>query len=377
MPRPYGGLRTICVRDKDARHALGNAVGVSHLVAHGHRALHSRSGRCVEAGRTGQPRVMNDTIAHLLDRQSGVICRRQALAAGLAPHDIRRLLRRREWAAVHDGVYVEHTGPLSWQQRAWAAVLLAEPAALCHDSAIRAVDGPGRRDRSEDAPIHVAIDRHRKLLLPAGIVPHRLVGLDDKVLWNSGPPRVRIEHAVLDLAAEADNDFDAIAVISNAVQSRRTTAPRLLAALDSRRRIGRRAFLVALLHDVGSGACSVLEHGYLTRVERPHGLPRAGRQVTASARGPIYRDVEYVAYAMLVELDGRLFHDTAAARDRDLDRDLDAAVDAKFTVRLGWGQCFARPCLTAHRVGRLLQQRGWSGALVSCPLCAGDLDATG
>jgi len=319
---------------------------------------------------------MNEEIARLLYRQAGVISRRQVREAGLAPHDIRRLIRRREWAAVHDGVYVDHTGPLTWQQRAWAAVLLAEPAALSHDSAIRAVDGPGRRDRSDDVAIHVAIDRHRKLVLPSGIVPHRLVGLDDKVLWSAGPPRVRIEQAVIDVAAEADNDFDAIAAISNAVQSRRTTAPRLLAALESRRRIGRRRFLEELLRDVASGACSVLEHGYLTRVERPHGLPSAGRQVSASARGPIYRDVEYVVYTMLVELDGRLFHDTAAARDRGLDRDLDAAVDGKFTIRLGWGQCFARPCWTARRVGWLLQQRGWSGASVPCPRCAAELGAT-
>lgn len=320
---------------------------------------------------------MNDEIGHVLDRQAGVVSRRQALAAGLAPHDIRRLLRRRDWAAVHDGVYVDHTGALPWLQRAWAAVLLAEPAALCHDSAIRAADGPGRRDRSDEAPVHVAIDRHRKLVLPEGIVPHRMVGLDDKVLWNAGPPRVRIEHAVIDVAAEARTDFDAIAAISNAVQSRRTTARRLLTALDERRRIGRRAFLEGILHDVASGACSVLEHGYLTRVERPHGLPRANRQLVESSRGPIYRDVEYVAYRMLVELDGRLFHDSATARDTDLDRDLDAALDRKFTVRLGWGQCFARPCLTAVRIGRLLQQRGWSGAPVACPHCAGEAAAAG
>jgi hypothetical protein len=346
-------------------------------VTHAHRALHSSFARRRHGPFLWAASDMNEEIARILYRQSGVISRRQAVHAGLAPHDIRRLLRRREWAAVHSGVYVDHTRPLTWQQRAWAAVLLAAPAALSHDSAIRAVHGPGLRDRSDDAPIHIAIDRHRKLLLPIGIVPHRLVGLGDKVLWNAGPPRVRFEHAVIDVAAEAATDFDAIAAISNAVQSRRTTAPRLLDALDSRRRIGRRRFLKALLGDVSSGACSVLEHAYLTRVERPHGLPRAGRQVTASARGPIYRDVEYVAHLMLVELDGRLFHDTAAARDRDLDRDLDAAVDGKFTVRLGWGQCFARPCWTALRVGRLLQQRGWSGAPVPCPRCAGELGETG
>ena len=47
----------------------------------------------------------------------------------------------------------------------------------------------------------------------------------------------------------------------------------------------------------------------------------------------MYRDVEYDDF--VVELDGRLFHDDTAARDRDLERDLDAAVEGKDTIRLG------------------------------------------
>lgn len=95
-------------------------------------------------------------IAELLELQDGVISRQQSLALGMKPHDIRRMLRRREWARVHAGVYVNHTGPLTWQQKAWAAVLFAEPAALCGHSALRAADGPGRRSHDDDGPVHVA-----------------------------------------------------------------------------------------------------------------------------------------------------------------------------------------------------------------------------
>jgi hypothetical protein len=45
-----------------------------------------------------------DEIASLLSLQDGVISRSQALAAGLPPHAIARLVRRREWAQVHPGV---------------------------------------------------------------------------------------------------------------------------------------------------------------------------------------------------------------------------------------------------------------------------------
>lgn len=77
-------------------------------------------------------------LAGLLEAQSGVIRRRQVLDLGGNDNDIERLLRRRQWARVHTGVYVDHTGPLSWLQRAWAAVLLHWPAALAGASALRA-----------------------------------------------------------------------------------------------------------------------------------------------------------------------------------------------------------------------------------------------
>lgn len=312
---------------------------------------------------------MDSRLASLLADQDGVLARRQLLTAGLGDNDIRRLVRRRELAVVHPGVYVDHTGPLTWQQRAWAAVLYAWPAALSHDSAVRACDGPGRRDREPSAPIHVAVARDRTCAVPPDVVLHRLSRFDECVLWNLGPPRVRMEEAVVDLAAEAADDFAAVAVLANAVQARRTTAPRLRAALAGRSRVGRRSFLDGVLRDVADGTCSVLEHAYLTRVERPHGLPRARRQRPSASMRPAYRDVEYEPYDLIVELDGRLFHSSATARDRDLDRDLDAAVDGRDTVRLGWGQVVGRPCATAPRIGQLLRARGWAGTPTACDDC--------
>ncbi len=103
---------------------------------------------------------------------------------------------------------------------------------------------------------------------------------------------------------------------------------------------------------------SVLEHGYLVRVERPHGLPRAVRQKrAASSVGVCYRDTEY-SERLVVELDGRVYHDSASRRDADFERDLDAAVDGRATVRLSYGQVFDRPCQTAGKIAQLLQRHG-------------------
>lgn len=311
-------------------------------------------------------------IRRLMNEQDGLISRRQAHDLGAAPEDIRRLVRRREWARVHPGVFVNHTGDLSWQQRAWAAVLYAAPAALSAESALRAANGPGHRDHDDRGQIHIAVDRSRTVITPSEIVVHRLHQLDDRVQWNLAPPRLRIEEAVLDVAAASADVFSAISVLADAVQSRRTTAERLRRTLDTRSRIARRQLLESLLDDVAAGACSALEHAYLTRVERAHGLPAARRQVRASSRGPIYRDVVYEGLDLVVELDGRLDHTRVRHRDRDLDRDLDAALDDQLTVRLGWGQVVGRPCVTATKVAQLLRRRGWSRPPRPCAQCRRD-----
>ncbi|WP_301122315.1 type IV toxin-antitoxin system AbiEi family antitoxin domain-containing protein [Mycolicibacterium fortuitum] len=303
-------------------------------------------------------------VDELLRRQDGVISRSQAVDGGLRDHEIRRLLRRNEWARVHTGVYVQHTGPLTWSQRAWAAVLYAAPAALCLDSALGA----------DALPIHVAVAQHRTILAePAGVRIHHLVNLHERVLWNVSPPRMRYDEAAIDVACRAVSELDAIAVLANACQSRRTTADRLLRVLDSRARVRRRRWLRGVLADIADGTCSVLEHGYLVRVERPHGLPKAARQKRAkSSVGVCYRDAEY-SERLIVELDGRVHHDSTPRRDADFERDLDAAADGRSTVRLSYGQVFDRPCQTAGKIAQVLQQYGIAVAGHPCgPRCEFD-----
>lgn len=309
-------------------------------------------------------------LGRLLDLQAGVVSRRQLCAAGLTDNDLRRMLRRRELAKVHPGVYVNHTGPLSWIQRAWAATLYAAPAALCLATALRAADGPGRSAYDDGKPIDVAVDRHRHLVEPAGVRLHRVADLDRSVLWNTSPPRERVEYATIGLAARASRDVDAVAYVADAVGGRQTTADRLIAALADHPRVARRHFLASVLADVAGGTCSTLEHGYVTRVERPHGLPAAQRQFRESIKGPLYRDAVYLRGIAVVELDGRLFHSKVWQRDRDMERDLDVFAAARATARLGWGQVFDRPCSTALKIGAGLNARGWDGAPHACPLCS-------
>ncbi|MGO3326456.1 hypothetical protein [Gordonia sp. (in: high G+C Gram-positive bacteria)] len=299
-------------------------------------------------------------IADLLQRQDGVVSRKQALECGCTAADVRRSLRRRDWATIYSGVYVDHTGPLTWRQRAWAAVLDAYSAALCHTSVL-----PGLGDT-----IHIAIEADRKVTSRPGVEVHRRTGLQAYVAWNMCPPRLRIHEVVLDIAASARSETEAIAVLADAVNARITAVPQLRQALAARARMPRRARVVAVLTDIAGGTCSILEHRYLTGVERPHGLPVPVRQAPTSFGRKGFRDLDYPDWGTVVELDGWRFHDTAADRDRDLERDLDAAVgERRLTLHLGFGQVAGRPCETAWKIATALTANGWPGPFVRCPNC--------
>ena len=303
----------------------------------------------------------------LLARQEGVVARRQLLAAGLAPHDVRRLVRRRELHPRHPGVLAQHDGPAPWGAQAWAALLWAgDGACLQGPSALRAdgldAGGAGRR-----APVHLAVDRDRHLAPPPEITVHRVVGLEDRARWHLSPPRDRLEDAVLDVAA-AGSRLDAVGALTAAVGARRTTADRLRATLEGRGRIRQRRWLEAVLADVADGTCSVLEHLWVTRVERPHGLPRGVRQAAErSLGGMVYRDLRLGS--LLVELDGRLVHDDPLQRTSDQLRDLDALLAGSSTARVGWGLVMDHACWTAAAAWRLLVRQGWTGPLRACPDC--------
>jgi hypothetical protein len=302
-----------------------------------------------------------DEVRFLRSVQDGVVTRAQLLECGLTYADVQRMVRRRELARARPGVFVEHTGPPTWVQRTWIGVLACWPAALSHGSVWR-----------ETPLIHVAVGHGRRLISPPGVVVHRMRHFESRVNWRRSPPRVLIEDAALDVASHAGDDFEAIATLAEVVQSRLTTYDALVRALRRRAHIPRGRWLNTVLTDLALGANSVLEHEYLVRVERAHGLPPAERQVVSTAGSRrVERDVMYRRYGLVVELVGRVFHDSARAWSLDLDRDLAAAADEDVrTVRLGWAQVVRDHCRSAERLGVLLQRGGWPGSPTPCAACA-------
>jgi hypothetical protein len=199
----------------------------------------------------------------------------------------------------------------------------------------------------------------------------RMSGFEERVQWNLGPPRVRYDEAVLDVAAEKRDPVAAVGVLADACGSRRTTAGRLLTRLDSRNRISQRLWPRAVLADVALGTCSVLEYGYQTARYSSMGTrhewsgrtvfsPAGSRRSTSAPEGGCTATSGSKSWA----------RSSNSIRDRDLERELDAAVgrDAT-TLRLGFGQVYERSCATARKVGTVMNRHGWTGAFHPCGQC--------
>lgn len=305
-------------------------------------------------------------LQELLKReQHGVVSRQQLLSLGATDHDIARMVRRRELTAPCHGVYVDHTGRLTRAQREWVALFACAPAALSHESAMPGGDPP---------VVHVCVGPDRTVQRLAGVVVHRTAHLGTRVDWRRRPPRMMPEHATIDVMESRIRSGDvagAYAALTRACYTREVGPSILRTALARRARVTRRALIAGMIDDVEQGANSVLERGYLQLVERAHGLPRARRQRASDATGRrTLQDVRYEEYGVIVEPDGRAFHDSPEARDVDARRDLaERAISEAVTLRVTYGLVFNDGCRTARWIATILQRRGWMGVLQRCPRC--------
>jgi very-short-patch-repair endonuclease len=188
------------------------------------------------------------------------------------------------------------------------------------------------------------------------------------------PPVLTVEHTTLDLVGTAASPGDAIELILRACRLRLTTPDRIRAAMSQRARQRRRDLLREVCADVRLGVTSPLERNYRTRVVLPHGLPAGRVQVRAQvAGGLVYRDVVYDPEGVIVELDGRLGHESESDVFRDQWRDNSTVLTGRATLRFGWLAVVSQSCSAAGQVAALLRLRGWAGYPRRCgPSCALD-----
>jgi hypothetical protein len=298
--------------------------------------------------------------ALLLDAQRKVVSAAQARALGMTTEAIRWKVSSGEWQGIHHGVYATVSGSLSREQQLWAAVLrVGETAVLSHETAAELQDFA----RGPSSKIHVTVpaDRHptRWCALP-GVVVHRTANVRVDLQPWMRLPRTPIWDTVLDLVESARDLDEAYGWLSRAVARNKVQPGMLTAALEARKKVRRKAWLVDALTDVSDGVHFPLEHRWVRDVERAHGLPRATRQARRNgADGVRYLDNLYEAWGLAVELDGAAFH-PSETRDDDRYRDNETSIrtDAQ-VLRYGFKQVANHPCEQAAQFARALIKHGW------------------
>jgi len=302
-----------------------------------------------------------------VELQNGVLTRSQALASGITDKVIAAQIKRGRWQRMHRGVYATFSGAPSRDCLLWAAVLRAGPrAVLSHQTAARLWGLPS----AESSAIHVSVPIGSPAPRIRGVIVHYSSRGSQARHSALAPPRTTIEATVLDLASMAPSAEDAIAQVLGAIASRRTTAERVVAVLRRRDRMRWRSAIRLALDPMNSGVHSILEYRFVTRVERPHGLPAGGRQrPVVRGHRKQYSDVAYDGYATLVELDGRAAHPDGS-RQADAWRDNANIADGRVTLRYGWTDVNERGCEIAAQIAITLRGRGWPGWPRRCgPAC--------
>ena len=311
-------------------------------------------------------RTRLETVRRHAARQDDVLSLSQLRALGLTSDAVERQVRRGAWQRLHRGVVVVHSGPVGWRSEARGALLVAgADAHLSHGAAGHVLGYVQRPPRIID----VSIPEHRRVAPTRGVRVHRRRRLDGEVVARF--PVTTRGATVLDLVAAARSDDEAVALVCAAVRAR-TWPEQVLEAAELRPHVVRRTLLVALLAAVADGAESPLELRYHRDVEGAHGLPRSVRQRWEQLDGRWIRaDVVYEAFAVRIELDGRLAH-VGDRTDADAWRDNAVRIARReLTLRYQWSHVAGTPCRTAAQVASALRGRGWTGSIRPCgPSCS-------
>jgi predicted transcriptional regulator of viral defense system len=273
-------------------------------------------------------------IVQLAERQHGVVARHQLSELGIGRRAIGSRLAAGRLHAIHRGVYAVGHRVLSARGRWMAAVLSAGPgAALSHRSAaslwglLRSV--PVVADVTTQA-------RHRPR---ARIRLHRSRLPPDELTTAADIPVTTPSRTLFDLSAVVDRPSLERAV--ERADALRLTDTLSLAALLTRH--PRRPGAAALRAILGRGVAwiptrSELEDRFLAFLDA-HGLARPLVNTGIEVRGRWMEcDCVWLSHRLIVELDGRATHDTAAAFERDRARDRLLQAAGWRVLRITWKQ---------------------------------------
>jgi hypothetical protein len=251
-------------------------------------------------------RLNRAALAAILDRQTGVITRAQAHAAGVTDGALRHRLRPSgPWQVVLPTVYIAATGIPSLAQRQMAAQLYGGPGSVITGPAA-ALSHRIRVPDSDFVDVLVPVTCQRR---DAGFARLHRTSRMPQIVSRFGPIRYApAPRAVADTVRGLPSLRDVQAVVADAVQRGRCEVPELTAELKAGPRGGSALFREALA-DVADGIRSAAEADVL-KLLRKSGLPMPlfNASVYAGDTFIARPDAWWPEYGVAVEVDSREWH---------------------------------------------------------------------
>lgn len=303
--------------------------------------------------------TLDTRVALLAERQCGAFSRMQALAIGATDPTMQRRVRMGRWSRPYPGVYVVAGAPPSWRQEVWCAYLAAgTDAVVSHETALRLHE----IDLVPPRPITLTVAHGGHARLP-GVFVHQIDDLRrHRVSMVAGLPVSVVERVAVELAATL-RPRHLSRVVDELVSTKRTTNARIAACLYEVARPGKPgvAKLAEVLDTRGDGYVppqSELERALFAALAAG-GLPEPRRQFPLPGRGAITGvvDAAYVEPKLIVEADGRRWHQRVDALKRDRLRDAEAARVGWLTLRFVYEQIVYDPAEVCATVADVMASR--------------------
>jgi predicted transcriptional regulator of viral defense system len=295
-------------------------------------------------------RGLEAAIAVLAARQHGVVARAQLVAAGLGVDAIDHRLRNRRLLSVHRGVYAVGHKKISGHGWYMAAVLAAGPGAVLSYRSAGDLWGVRRTSRRR-----VDVTTPRRVPSRWEIETHYAPLPDDETTVIKGIPVTTVPRTLFDLAAVVDRL--ALERAMEQAEAQRLTDPLTLDDLLQRypARRGTRKLAVALELGRKGITRSKLEERFQALLDEAV-LPRPELNAPIELNGRRFEaDCLWRKQRLIVELDGRAWHDTRQAFERDRERDRLLQASGWRVVRITWRQLRDDPQAVARDLRRLLR----------------------
>lgn len=281
------------------------------------------------------------TIGRLAARQKELVTREALLEEAVTAPAIRHRLESGRLQPVHRGVYTTAHAPLTFEQRALAAVLACRPVSAASDGWAAAL----WRLLSEPADLPEVRREGEHRTGPAGVRLRRATSLD--VTIHRGVPVTTPGRTLLDLAATGPAGRLGLAL--DEALARKLVTRRQLDALAASGRPGARA-IRRLLADAPGYTREAAERMLKALVVKAQ-LPRPRYNARVEGHDA---DAVWPEHRLVVEVDGYAAHGHRRAFEQDRRLDQLRLVAGYGTLRVTWHQLTGEPDAVIARLAAAL-----------------------